>query len=105
MAGRAYENTIPLFTQEADDVFLPSELTAGPWTAEAQHGGPVSALAAGFAERVDADRQFSVVRISFEILRPLPLRPLRVTTEARNVGRSSDRVHCTVTDAQSEQVL
>lgn len=33
--------------------FLPIALTAGPWSADAQHGGPVAALLARAIERAE----------------------------------------------------
>lgn len=93
-----------LFARDGD-VYVPSERTRGPWSMEAQHAGPVAALAAGLIEDVDRDRGFAVVRITFELLRPLPLLPLKAAARAVNTGRSTDRVVAEVRDAASDELL
>ena len=94
-----------LFEADGDGVYRPGELTRGPWSDDAQHAGPVAALVAGLCETSANERDFRVVRITFELLRPLPLRPLAVTTEVTRSGRSADRVAARVTDAASGELL
>jgi hypothetical protein len=94
-----------LFERDGDGVFRPGEITRGPWSDDAQHAGPVAALVAGLCETSANERDFRVVRITFELLRPLPLRPLAVATEVTRSGRSADRIAATVTDAASGELL
>ena len=48
--------------------------TAGPWTADAQHGGPPSALLGRSIERLAADSGGGTVgRISVDLLGPVPV--------------------------------
>ena len=54
------------FYTRRGDVFVPSELTRGPWDPGAQHAGPPSALLGRAVERDG----FVVGRITVEILRP-----------------------------------
>ena len=63
------------------DGFVATELTRGPWDPGAQHAGPPSALLGREIERLEGGEGFQVARISFEILRPVPIGPVRV--EAR----------------------
>lgn len=68
---------------------LPGPLTAGPWAKDAQHGGPVAALLARTAEAVPAPVPMEVVRLSVELLRPVPLAPLE---PAAGVTRPGSRI-------------
>ncbi len=76
---------------EADgDGFVPTELTAGPWYAGAQHGGPPAALLARAVE-AEADG-FQPARLTVELLRPVPLAPVTVTVEETHGGRRARRI-------------
>ena len=55
------------------DLFLPTEATIGPWSREAQRGGPPTMLMARAVERVEAARPMRVVRLAVELLRPVPV--------------------------------
>lgn len=81
----------PLYSTEGP-FYLPGRLTAGPWSPDAQHGGPVSALLAGAAETVVdelfPDVEVQVVRLTVELLRPVPLTPLTVTASVVRPGRN-----------------
>jgi hypothetical protein len=81
-----------LFIPEGDGIFRPTELTRGPWSDDAQHGGPVAALLAGAVEQLESERDLQVVRLTFEFLRAIPLTPLRVEATTEVAGRSVDRV-------------
>jgi len=67
--------------------FLPTGWTRGPWSADAQHAGPAAALVARAIERLDPEGQLQVARFTLEVLRPLPLAPLRVEARAVRSGR------------------
>jgi hypothetical protein len=67
--------------------FESSPATAGPWSADSQHGGPPSALLAREFERTAADPGQRLARIAVEILRPLPVRPLAVRARIARPGR------------------
>jgi hypothetical protein len=78
------------------DLFLPTEATIGPWSREAQHGGPSTMLLAREVERVGAAQPMRVVRLTVELLRPVPVRPLRVSARLARAGRRADRVEATL---------
>src|SRR5207244_543850 len=61
--------------------------TAGPWSADSQHGGPPSALLAREFERTASDPGQRLARIAVEILRPVPVRPLTVRARVARPGR------------------
>jgi hypothetical protein len=79
--------TDALFQRSGPDVFTPSELARGPWSPDALHGGPVAALLAGLAERVPAPAPMQPARLSLELLRPVPLAPLRAEATVERPGR------------------
>jgi hypothetical protein len=86
------------------DRYLPTELTRGPWSADAQHGGPPAALLGTAMEQTDARADSIVVRASFEMLKPVPLAPLTVATRVLNAGRSVQTI-AGVISAGGEEVV
>ena len=54
--------------------FVPTELCRGPWSPDAQHGGPPAALMARAAEGFEGGEEMQVARLTVELLRPVPLR-------------------------------
>jgi len=69
------------------DRFVPSPLTTGPWEAGAQDGGAPSALLTRAIERLEAPGEVQIARLTFELLRPVPLAPLSVETAVLRPGR------------------
>jgi Thioesterase-like superfamily len=68
---------------------IPGDLTVGPWSNQAQHGGPVAALLARTVESVPSDVPVQTVRLTIELMRPVPLTPL---TSASTVLRPGKKV-------------
>lgn len=77
---------LPLFHRDGDR-FVPTALTAGPWSPDAQHGGPPSGLLAHCIEQHDNGEEMFVARITVELMRPVPLRPLTVAVRTTRPGR------------------
>ena len=74
------------------EVMVPTELSRGPWVATAQHGGPPSGLLTRLIEQHrcgpdDDPSDYLVSRMTVELLRPVPLTPLRVTSATTRPGR------------------
>jgi acyl-Coa thioesterase superfamily protein/acyl-CoA thioesterase superfamily protein len=87
-------DTAPAFFVRTDENrFRATVFTRGPWDPKAQHAGPPAALL-GYAieHRPDARPDTRVTRIAFDILRPIPIGNLTVTTAARRSGRSTEFV-------------
>lgn len=86
-----------------------TELTRGPWDPETQHAGPPAALIGRAVERCDgigedaADRL--VVRITFEILRPVPIAPLEAAARVERGGKRVDMVEAMLSDAAGEPLV
>lgn len=68
--------------------FRATELTRGPWDPDAQHAGPPSALLARTLERCGSRDSGRLVRVTIEILRPVPIGVLEVSAEVVRPGRS-----------------
>lgn len=68
---------------------IPSELTRGPWDKDSQHAGPPAALLGHVMERLPrpGDAPMRVGRVTYEILRPVPISPLRVEARIERDGR------------------
>jgi hypothetical protein len=87
------------FYERDGDVFVPSELTRGPWDPGAQHAGPPAAL---LGRAVEAEG-LQVGRVTVEILRPVPLAPLALTHRVVRPGRSVELVEAVLAEAEDEQ--
>lgn len=86
-----------LFVPDGDR-FIPTELTRGPWSPDAQHGGPPAALLGRAIEAVPHETELRVARFTIEILRPVPLTPLAVRAEAVHSTRRSQYVEAAMSD-------
>ncbi|MCZ7535260.1 MAG: thioesterase family protein [Acidimicrobiia bacterium] len=66
---------------------VPTELSRGPWYPGTLHGGPPSALLAWVLERHDPGPASFVARLTVELLRPVPMAPLRIEARTIRPGR------------------
>jgi hypothetical protein len=64
-----------------------SELARGPWDPNAQHGGAPAALLARELERLPNPDDLALARVTYELLRPVPLSILEVGAEVVRPGR------------------
>ena len=67
--------------------YLATELTRGPWDGGAQHAGPPAALLGRELDLLREAEDFQVCRITFEILRPIPIGPVEVEARIVRPGR------------------
>jgi acyl-Coa thioesterase superfamily protein/acyl-CoA thioesterase superfamily protein len=88
------------FYEPDGDGYVATELTRGPWDPGSQHAGPPSALLARELERLPEGERFQVGRISFEILRPVPIGPCRVTSRVLRPGRRVQLVEAELSDGE-----
>jgi acyl-coenzyme A thioesterase PaaI-like protein len=77
--------------------------TAGPWSPQAQHGGPPMALMARELHRL-GDGSRVVARLTCDLLGPVPVGRLRVQARVTRPGRSVELVECELADADSGRV-
>jgi hypothetical protein len=80
------------FEARGPDRFQATELTRGPWDPGLQHAGPPAALLGRAVERHGDRPGMQVARITLDIVRPLPIAELRVTTRLLRGGRSLELV-------------
>lgn len=76
----------PVFTR-TEDGWSATELARGPWHPEQCHGGAPAALLAALVDTVASPTPMQGVRLTLELLRPVPLGPLRATTSVLRDGR------------------
>ncbi len=93
------------FYEKDGDGFVATELTRGPWDPGAQHAGPPSALIGREIERVGGGDGFQVGRVTFEILKPVPIGPVRVQAEVVRPGRSVRMVEATLSGEEGPLML
>lgn len=75
------------FYVEERGVFVPTELTRGPWDRRYQHGGPVAALLGREMQRTIGDDSMRLARLSVELARPAPILPCSVFARLLHSGR------------------
>jgi hypothetical protein len=78
--------------------FLPTELGRGPWDDVSLHGGAIGALIAGVVETVPTLAPMMSSRLTLEVERPVPLRPLAVSTTVLREGKRIQLVDIEVAD-------
>jgi acyl-coenzyme A thioesterase PaaI-like protein len=79
-----------------------TELTRGPWDPGAQHGGAPSALLGHAVEAVEPGADMRTVRVTLELLRPVPIGELRVDTEIVRPGRRVQLVAACLRDVAGD---
>jgi Thioesterase-like superfamily len=71
-----------------DGRFASTAHTSGPWDPAFQHAGPPAALLGRELERCEPHDGFVLARLTFEILRPVPVAEVAVSARVVRPGRS-----------------
>jgi hypothetical protein len=79
-----------------DGTFDATALTTGPWDPGAQHGGPPAALLARAVERAAGIIGGQPVRLAFDILGPVPVGRVHVSTRVLRPGRRVELIEATL---------
>jgi hypothetical protein len=87
---------VPVSQDDDVSVFEATDLTIGPWSAEAQHAGPPAALLTREVERRGGIAGGQTVRLAFDILGPVPVDRVRVHSRVLRPGRRVELVEATV---------
>jgi Thioesterase-like superfamily len=100
------------FYEPDGEVYVATELTQGPWDPDAQHAGPPAALIGREMERLGEGRMgggegppAQVGRVTYEILRSVPIGRLRVQAEVVRPGRRVELVAATLADEDGEPLI
>lgn len=67
--------------------YLATEQTRGPWDPGAQHAGPPAALLGRELEQLPDAAEFQLCRLTFEILRQVPIGPVEIEARIVRPGR------------------
>lgn len=81
-----------------------SPLAGGPWNPELQHGGAPAALVAWIAEQIPTAQPMHGVRLTLDLMRPLPIVPLEFKTEILREGRKIQLVGISILASGKEVV-
>ncbi len=81
----------PSFYAVDGSQLIPTVYTRGPWSLEHQHGGPPTAALARAIRLAMGDEGWRMSRIDFELLRPVPLAPMKIEVEEVGKTRSTWR--------------
>jgi hypothetical protein len=82
---------------------IPTDLSRGPWTPDAQHGGPPAALLGRAIERFDGGEEMVVVRLTVELLRPVPIAPLLLATRLSRPGKKVQLIEASLLVAETRR--
>ena len=75
------------FCHRDNDWYIGNDPARGPWSPDACHAGPVTAVIAGAAEAIVPDRQ--LVRLTINYLRPVAMDGFRVEARSEGGGRTA----------------
>lgn len=79
--------TEAVYSPLGDGAFEPTELSRGPWSPEHQHGGAPAALLTGIFDAMEAPTEMRIARLTFDLLKPVPIAPVEVKTEVIRSGK------------------
>ena len=100
------------FYEPDGDGYVATEATRGPWDPDAQHASPPAALIGREIERLGGGRMgggegppAQVGRITYEIVRSVPIGPVRVSAEVVRPGRRVELVEAALTDGEGVELI
>jgi hypothetical protein len=96
---------VDAFYEPDGDGFRATELTRGPWDPGSQHAGPPAGLIARELERLPDEGDgppARIGRITFEILRSVPITTLRVSARVVKPGRRVELCEATLADERGD---
>jgi hypothetical protein len=86
------------YVREDDARYRSTEFTIGPWGPNAQHGGPPAALLGRAIEDAHGEGK-QITRITFDILKPVPVDTLEIATRVLRPGKRVELVEATLSIA------
>lgn len=91
-----------LFERVDEDRYRATEATLSPWSDQSLHGGPPTMLMAREVERFPAEQPMFVTRLTVELLRPIGLTPLAVSSRLVRPGRKVQLVEASLWSGELE---
>lgn len=88
-----------------DGRFVSSALARGPWDPDAQHGGAPAALLMRAFERCEGGEALAMARVTYEFLRPVPLRELEVTASVTQSRRRVQWLEGSILDGSGTELV
>jgi hypothetical protein len=93
-----------LYELRPNGVFA-TEYTRGPWDPNHQHGGAPAALLMRAFEALEPDRSRQIVRVTYELMHPVPLGELTVAVEVVRPGRRVQLLEGTIVTPDGTEVM
>lgn len=90
------------FFERDGDWFVPTEAATWPWDTSSQHAGTAAALLGRAIERHDPREGFQVGRITVEVLRRVPMAPVRTTVSVIRSGRQVEHLVASLESSDGE---
>lgn len=91
--------------ERTGDGYRATELSRGPWDAGSCHAGAPAALLAGLLDAAPSLAPMRVARLTYEILRPVPLAPIEVRTEVLREGKRIALLEAVVTTPEGTELV
>ncbi len=92
--------------EERDGALYATELARGPWDPGAQHGGAPAAILMRAFERLEPDRsELVIARVTYELIRPVPLGELAVSASVTRPGRRVQLLEGSITTPEGTEVV
>lgn len=85
----------PAFFRDVDGLIVGNDAARGPWSADACHAGPVTAVIARSLEHCVPDKQ--LVRITVTFQRPIPMAGFRIAASLEGAGRTGATARAALT--------
>jgi hypothetical protein len=90
----------------SDGRIVATGLARGPWDDSAQHGGaPAALLVRAFERAVPPDDGLVFARLTYELMRPVPLGPLEVSCELVRPGKRVQLLEGSITTPEGVEVV
>lgn len=93
------------FFEPDGERYLATELTRGPWDHDLQHAGPPTALLGRALERCEPRPDSQIARVTFEILRPIPIAALATRARVVRPGRSVELLEGELLDEEGRELV
>jgi hypothetical protein len=94
----------PIFQRDGDRI-VPTALARGPWDPGQCHGGAPAALLAATVDAMPSLVPMQGVRLSYDLLRPVPLAPLRLQTAVVREGKRVQLAEAWLTDDDGTELM